>query len=82
MYLRPIRCGDITYIWVQGKWHCLAEVMDLFARRAVGWALSSKPDTDLVIKALRVCCFTRIKARNRAADNFANGSGGIAYVRA
>jgi len=26
--------------------------MDLFARRAVGWTLSSKPDTDLVIKAL------------------------------
>lgn len=26
--------------------------MDLFARRVVGWALSSKPDTDLVIKAL------------------------------
>jgi len=26
--------------------------MDLFARRVVGWALSSKPDTDLVIKVL------------------------------
>lgn len=24
-------CGDITYIWMQGKWHCLAVVMDLFA---------------------------------------------------
>ena len=45
-------CGDITYIWAQGKWHYLAVVMDLFARRVVGWALSSKPDTDLVIKAL------------------------------
>ncbi len=45
-------CGDLTYIWAQGKWHYLAVVMDLFARRVVGWALSSKPDTDLVIKAL------------------------------
>ena len=44
--------GDITYIWAKGKWHYLAVVMDLFARRVVGWALSSKPDTDLVIKAL------------------------------
>ena len=26
--------------------------MDLFARRVVGWALSSKPDADLTIKAL------------------------------
>lgn len=45
-------CGDITYIWAQGKWHYLAVVMDLFARRVVGWALSNKPDSNLVIKAL------------------------------
>lgn len=45
-------CGDITYIWAQGKWHYLAVVLDLYARRVVGWTLSSKPDADLVIKAL------------------------------
>ena len=45
-------CGDITYIWAQGKWHYLAVVMDLYARRVIGWAFSSKPDADLVIKAL------------------------------
>lgn len=42
-------CGDITYIWAQGKWHYLAVVMDLYARRVVGWALSAKPDADLVV---------------------------------
>ncbi|MFH7445080.1 DDE-type integrase/transposase/recombinase, partial [Pseudomonas syringae pv. tagetis] len=47
-------CGDITYIWAQGKWHFLAVVMDLYARRVVGWAFSNKPDTDLVIKALEM----------------------------
>jgi len=47
-----VRCGDITHIWAQGKWHCLAVVLDLCARRVVGWALSNKPDADLVIKAL------------------------------
>lgn len=47
-------CGDITYIWAQGKLHYLAVVMDLYARRVVGWALSEKPDADLVIKALDV----------------------------
>lgn len=31
-------CGDITYIWAQGKRHYLAVVMDLYARRVVGWA--------------------------------------------
>ncbi|AGE28535.1 putative integrase [Pseudomonas poae RE*1-1-14] len=45
-------CGDITYIWAQGKWHYLAVVLDLYARRIVGWALSEKPDAELVIKAL------------------------------
>lgn len=45
-------CGDITYVWAQGRWHYLAAVIDLFARRVVGWAFSSKPDADLVIKAL------------------------------
>ena len=42
-------CGDITYIWAQGKWHYLAVVLDLCARRVLGWALSEKPDTELVI---------------------------------
>lgn len=45
-------CGDITYIWAQGKWHYLAVVLDLCTRRIVGWALSEKPDAELVIKAL------------------------------
>jgi len=45
-------CGDITYIWTGKKWSYLAVIIDLFARRVVGWAMSDKPDTDLVIKAL------------------------------
>ena len=47
-------CGDITYVWAQGKWHYLAVVLDLYTRRVVGWALSEKPDADLVVKALDV----------------------------
>jgi putative transposase len=47
-------CGDITYIWTQGKWHCLAVVLDLCTRRIVGWALSEKRDVKLVIKALDI----------------------------
>lgn len=44
--------GDITYIWTQQGWVYLAVVLDLFSRRVVGWALSDKPDTALVIQAL------------------------------
>ncbi|MDI3326897.1 IS3 family transposase [Pontibacterium granulatum] len=45
-------CGDITYIWAQSRWYYLAVVLDLHARRVVGWALSPKADTALVVKAL------------------------------
>jgi putative transposase len=44
--------GDITYVWAEGRWHYLATVIDLYARRVVGWEFSAKPDADLVIKAL------------------------------
>lgn len=45
-------CGDITYLWAQGRWCYLAAVLDLYTRRVVGWALSEHPDADLVTKAL------------------------------
>ena len=47
-------CGDITYIWAEGRWHYLAVVLDLYRRRVVGWAFSSKPDAELVVKALEM----------------------------
>jgi len=34
-------CGDITYVWAEGRWHYLAAVIDPCARRVVGWAFSS-----------------------------------------
>lgn len=45
-------CGDITYIWAGSRWVYLAAVIDLYARRVVGWALSDRPDANLAIKAL------------------------------
>lgn len=45
-------CGDITYIWTGQRWAYLAVVMDLYARRVVGWAMSERADKELVIKAL------------------------------
>lgn len=57
-------CGDITYVWVQGRWHYVAAMIDLFARRVVGWAFSSKPDADLVIKALDIAYEQRVRLQN------------------
>lgn len=47
-------CGDITYVWTQNRWHYLAVVLDLFARRVVGWAFSDSPDSALVVRALEM----------------------------
>lgn len=47
-------CGDVTYIRVGASWLYLALVIDLYARRIVGWACSDSPDSQLTIKALQV----------------------------
>jgi putative transposase len=44
--------GDITYIWTRKGWVYLAVVLDLFSRRVVGWSVSERPDTALVLAAL------------------------------
>jgi len=44
--------GDITYVWTGKRWAYLALVLDLFARRPVGWALSLSADSALTRKAL------------------------------
>ncbi|WP_236432823.1 DDE-type integrase/transposase/recombinase, partial [Escherichia coli] len=38
-------CGDVTYIWTGKRWAYLAVVLDLFARKPVGWAMSFSPDS-------------------------------------
>jgi putative transposase len=45
-------CGDITYVWTGQVWSYLAVVLDLYARRVVGWAMSARADAELVVKAL------------------------------
>jgi putative transposase len=42
-------CSDITYIWAGTCWVYVAVVLDLYARRVVGWAVSRSPDTVLPI---------------------------------
>jgi putative transposase len=58
---RPDRVwtGDITYIWTHSGWVYLAVVIDLFSRKIVGWAISTRPDTTLAIQALAMAVRTR-----------------------
>lgn len=44
--------SDITYIWTGKTWAYVAVVLDLYARRVIGWSMSSQADQHLVIKAL------------------------------
>jgi len=45
-------CGDVTYIWTGQRWAYLAVVLDLYARKPIGWAMSFSPDSELTGKAL------------------------------
>ena len=47
-------CGDVTYIWTGKCRAYLAVVLDLFARKPVGWAMSTSPDSALTVKALQM----------------------------
>ncbi len=56
--------GDVTYIWSGNRWIYLAVVMDLFARKPVGWAVSFSPDSQLTGKALSMAFESRGNPRN------------------
>lgn len=52
-------CGDVTYVWTGSRWLYLAVVLDLYARRVVGWATSISPNSELTKKALRMAFESR-----------------------
>ena len=51
--------SDITYLWTDEGWMYLAIVMDLYSRRVVGWAMSERMTTQLVVNALRSALLRR-----------------------
>lgn len=59
-----VGCSDITYIWAGTRWLYLAIVIDLYARRIVGWAYSTHPDSQLTIQALRMAYESRGNPKN------------------
>ena len=52
---RPDEKGgaDISYVWTREGWLYLAVVIDLFARRVVGWAVGDRLHKELALTALR-----------------------------
>ncbi|SDQ52834.1 putative transposase [Pseudomonas sp. UC 17F4] len=54
-------CGDVTSLMIGKRWYHLAVVIDLFARRVIGWAFSLINDAHLVSKALGMAVEVRGK---------------------
>lgn len=55
--------SDITYVWTEEGWLYLAVVLDLYARRVVGWALAERMSTALVCDALTMALWRRQRPR-------------------
>lgn len=56
--------SDITYIPINKKWGYLSLVIDLFKRKAIGIAVSNKPDTTLVLDSLNMAYKLRKPDKN------------------
>lgn len=54
---------DVTYVWTGEGWLYLAVMLDLFARRVVGWSASATNDTELALVALEHALRTRCPAQ-------------------
>ena len=52
--------ADITYVWTQQGWLYLAVIIDLFARRVVGWSMADHMRTELVLDALTAALGSRL----------------------
>ena len=51
--------GDVTYVLTGNRWAYLAVVMDLYARKIIGWAVSHPPDSNLIGNALNMAFESR-----------------------
>jgi len=51
--------ADLTYIETKEGWLYLAAILDLYSRKIVGWAMSERIDTVLVLKALAMALLHR-----------------------
>lgn len=70
--------GDMTYVATTRGWAYVAIVLDLFARRIIGWACSMRPDTELVLTALERAW----QARGKPAGVMFHSDQGVQYTSA
>ena len=68
--------ADITYIWTGEGWLYLAVILDLFARRVVGWAMGTTLERSLVLAALDMA----VTGRKPAAGLLCHSDRGSQYA--
>lgn len=70
--------ADITYIPTQEGWLFVAAILDLYSRKIVGWAMSERIDTALILKAL----FMALLHRQPPANLLFHSDRGVQYASA
>ncbi len=68
--------ADITDIETREGWLYLAAILDLYSRKIVGWAMSERIDTSLVLKALAMA----LLHRNPPANLLFHTDRGVQYA--
>ncbi len=82
---KPAQCdevwvADTTYLKTTGGWMYLATVMDLFSRRIIGWSLSKRNNTVLILEALNTAVLTRGYSPKGAIHHSDRGSTYASYA--
>ena len=70
--------ADITYIETKEGWLYLAAVLDLYSRKIVGWAMSERIDTLLVLNALGMA----LRHRHPPVNLLFHSDRGVQYASA
>jgi transposase InsO family protein len=70
--------ADITYVATAAGWVYVAAILDLYSRRIVGWSVSQRIDTALVLQALSMA----LTHRQPAAGLIFHSDRGIQYASA
>ncbi|WP_434611567.1 IS3 family transposase [Pseudomonas sp. Z6-20] len=74
--VNQVWCGDVTYIKVGKRWMYFAAVLDLYARRIVGWSFSMISDANLTCEALRMA----VELRGHPQDVLFHSDQGCQYT--
>ena len=79
---RPNRLwvADITYVGTASGWVYASFVLDVFARRIVGWKLSTSLRTDLALDALNMGIWTRQRDGDDLSALVHHSDRGVQYV--